>query len=67
MSGIREFVGGRFDKLKLEAEHSNFAGQWIRDMDRDELLATIGWLCDYSQLSERPKPRPVPNAESVRG
>lgn len=49
MSNIREFLGDKFDEHRANGAVSNFAGQLIGEMDRDELLALVGWLADDSR------------------
>lgn len=44
MSLLRESLGAEFDQYKADAAASKWMFQSIGDMDRDELLALIGWM-----------------------
>lgn len=41
---IREFLRSNFEELKTDGGHAHFAGQRVDSMERDELLALIGWM-----------------------
>lgn len=53
--GIRQFVGAsRFDQYREGAAASMFAMQRIGDMNRDELLALVGWMQWHHDASTHP-------------
>ena len=37
---------------KDDIEEANFLGKQVLEMDRDELLAIINWLCDENEVLE---------------
>jgi hypothetical protein len=58
--GLRDYLHEGFDVYKTEAEGSNFARLLIRDMDREELLALVGWLMKHYDASTHPGNRTTP-------